>query len=479
MSSTPLRVWLVEDDASIRWVLERALRNGGMNTRAFEEAEPALAALRSDTPDVLMTDIQMPGQSGLDLLKQIRMTQPTLPVIVMTAHSDFENAIAAYEGGAFEYLPKPFDIDQALALVRRAAFLNRSPSGAAAQPEEVKEGGLRIPELIGRAPAMQQVFRAIGRLARSSVTVLITGESGTGKELVARAVHEHSPRAGHPFVALDTSAVPGELLESELFGHEKGAFTGAAMQRRGRFEQADHGTLFLDEIGDMSLPLQTRLLRVLAEGEFYRVGGQTALRVDVRVIAATHQNLEERVKSGLFREDLYHRLNVIRIELPPLRARTEDIPELLEHYLAHAAHELSVEPKRLTPEARAKLLAYAWPGNIRELVNICRRLCVLAPGNEVRVEDLPREINTERGQARIGEEWSRALSLWADREAVGPRPALLKRALPEFERVLIRSALKRTQGRRQDAAKLLGWGRNTLTRKLKELGLNDLSDDAP
>jgi two-component system, NtrC family, nitrogen regulation response regulator GlnG len=478
MNGTPLRVWLVEDDASIRWVLERALRSGGINTRAFDDAEPALAALRSETPDVLMTDIQMPGQSGLDLLKQIRVAKPTLPVIVMTAHSDFENAIAAYEGGAFEYLPKPFDIDQALALVRRAAFLSRSRLDVAARSSDAAEGRLRIPELIGRAPAMQQVFRAVGRLARSSVTVLITGESGTGKELVARALHEHSPRSGQPFVALDTSAVPGELLESELFGHEKGAFTGAAMQRRGRFEQADHGTLFLDEIGDMSLPLQTRLLRVLAEGEFYRVGGQTPLRVDVRVIAATHQNLEERVRSGSFREDLYHRLNVIRIELPPLRARAEDIPELLEHYLARAAREMSVEPKWLTAEARAKLLAYEWPGNIRELVNICRRLCVLAPGNEIRVEDLPREINVERGTSRDGLEWSRALALWADREAASPRPLLLKRALPEFERVLIRSALKRTGGRRQDAAKLLGWGRNTLTRKLKELGLNDVADES-
>src|SRR5215213_672637 len=350
MSSEALRVWLVDDDASIRWVLERALRSGGMTPRAFESAEPALIALRSEVPDVLLTDIRMQGRSGLELLEQIREAQPALPVIVMTAHSDFENAIAAYEGGAFEYLPKPFDIDQAVALVRRAARIHPQPDlGAASVP--------RIPELLGRAPAMQQVFRAIGRLARSSVTVLITGESGTGKELVARALHDHSPRAGQAFVALDTSAIPGELLESELFGHEKGSFTGAGAQRRGRFEQADRGTLFLDEIGDMSLPLQTRLLRVLAEREFYRVGGQTRLRVDVRVIAATHQNLAERVKRGIFREDLYHRLNVIRIELPPLRARTQDIPDLLDHYLARAASELGVESKRLSGGAKAKLVS--------------------------------------------------------------------------------------------------------------------------
>src|SRR6185503_17926628 len=356
MSISSLRVWLVDDDASIRWVLERALRNGGMAPRAFEAAEPALDALRRESPDVLITDIRMPGQSGLDLLKKIRDARPALPVIVMTAHSDLGNAVSAYEGGAFEYLPKPFDIDQAVDLVRRAA---RVQPGAGTEPPPVP----KIPELLGRAPAMQQVFRAIGRLARSSVTVLITGESGTGKELVARALHEHSPRAGKPFIALNTSAIPGDLLESELFGHEKGAFTGADSQRRGRFEQSDGGTLFLDEIGDMSTPLQTRLLRVLAEGEFYRVGGQTPIRVDVRVIAATHQNLLDRVTRGLFREDLYHRLNVIRIELPPLRARSEDISELLEHYIGAAAHELGVEPKVLAPEAQRRLEAYGWPGN--------------------------------------------------------------------------------------------------------------------
>jgi two-component system nitrogen regulation response regulator GlnG len=474
MSISSLRVWLVDDDASIRWVLERALRNGGMAPRAFEAAEPALDALRRESPDVLITDIRMPGQSGLDLLKKIRDARPALPVIVMTAHSDLGNAVSAYEGGAFEYLPKPFDIDQAVDLVRRAA---RVQPGSTAEPAPVP----KIPELLGRAPAMQQVFRAIGRLARSSVTVLITGESGTGKELVARALHDHSPRAAKPFIALNTSAIPADLLESELFGHEKGSFTGADSQRRGRFEQADGGTLFLDEIGDMSTPLQTRLLRVLAEGEFYRVGGQTPIRVDVRVIAATHQNLQDRVARGVFREDLYHRLNVIRIELPPLRARSEDIPELLEHYISAAAHELGVEAKTLSPESLAKLASYAWPGNVRELVNLCRRLSVLAPGTQVQVEDLPHELVAATPSGPVDADWARALASWADRHAMTGKKPLLDEALPEFERVLIRSALKRTQGHRQEAAKLLGWGRNTLTRKLKELGMNDVdhADDEP
>jgi two-component system, NtrC family, nitrogen regulation response regulator GlnG len=466
MSTASLRVWLVDDDASIRWVLERALRNGGMLPRTFDSAEPALTALRADSPDVLITDIRMQGQSGLELLKKIRDARPALPVIVMTAYADLGNAVSAYESGAFEYLPKPFDIDQAVDLVRRAA---RSSAAGGGEPAATP----LIPELLGRAAAMQQVFRAIGRLSRSSVTVLITGESGTGKELVARALHEHSPRAAKPFIALNTSAIPSELLESELFGHEKGAFTGADSLRRGRFEQADGGTLFLDEIGDMSMPLQTRLLRVLAEGEFYRVGGQTPIRVDVRVIAATHQNLQERAQRALFREDLYHRLNVIRIELPPLRARGEDIPELLDHYLRVAALELGVEPKVFTQEAKEKLANYSWPGNVRELVNLCRRLSVLAPGTEIRGEDLPAEIAAD-GEMAAEVDWSKALASWAERQAaLGKRPLLVE-AQPEFERVLIRTALKRTQGHRQDAAKLLGWGRNTLTRKLKELGMKGI-----
>src|ERR1700754_3477090 len=469
-----LRVWLVEDDASIRWVLERALRASGMVPRAFDAAEPALIALRSDAPDVLLTDIRMPGSSGIDLLREVRVAHPSLPVIVMTAHSDLPSAVSAYEGGAFEYLPKPFDIDQAVELVRRAGQTARKGDEIPTQTPE-------IPELLGKAPAMQQVFRAIGRLSRSSVAVLITGESGTGKELVARALHEHSPRQTKPFVALNTSAIPADLLESELFGHEKGAFTGADSQRRGRFEQSDGGTLFLDEIGDMSTPLQTRLLRVLAEGEFYRVGGQTPIRVDVRVIAATHQNLQDRVTRGLFREDLYHRLNVIRIELPPLRSRAEDVLELLEHYIGAAAHELGVEPKTLSPDSLAKLSSYSWPGNVRELVNLCRRLSVLAPGTQVQVEDLPHELVAATPSGPVDADWARALASWADRHAMTGKKPLLDEALPEFERVLIRSALKRTQGHRQEAAKLLGWGRNTLTRKLKELGMNDVDhgDDEP
>jgi two-component system, NtrC family, nitrogen regulation response regulator GlnG len=466
---TALRVWLVDDDASIRWVLERALRNDGMAPRAFEAAEGALDALRRDTPDVLITDIRMPGASGLELLRRIRDARPALPVIVMTAHSDLGSAVSSYEGGAFEYLPKPFDIDEAVALVRRAAsgaLGAGSDSGAAP----------RMPELLGKAPAMQQVFRAIGRLSRSSVTVLITGESGTGKELVARALHEHSPRTGRPFIALNTAAIPADLLESELFGHERGAFTGADAQRRGRFEQADGGTLFLDEIGDMSLPLQTRLLRVLAEGEFYRVGGQTPIRVDVRVIAASNQNLQERVSRGLFREDLYHRLNVIRIELPPLSARAEDIPALLTHYMLVAAHELGVEAKLLAPDAQARLAAYEWPGNVRELVNLCRRLSVLAPGSEVHLADLPPEIAGSAAAAPKEADWAVALGDWAERHALKGTPPLLDAAQPQFERVLIRAALRRTQGHRQEAAKLLGWGRNTLTRKLRELGMNGAAE---
>ena len=471
MNAQPLRVWLVDDDASIRWVLERALRNGGMLPKAFDAAEPALAALRSDAPDVLITDVRMTGQSGLDLLKRVHSSHPDLPVIVMTAHSDLGTAVSAYEGGAFEYLPKPFDIDQAVDLVRRAAAAGTRTAEGGAAPET------SIPELLGRAPAMQQVFRAIGRLSRSSVNVLVTGESGTGKELVARALHEHSPRATKPFIALNTSAIPAELLESELFGHEKGSFTGADSMRRGRFEQADGGSLFLDEIGDMSTSLQTRLLRVLAEGEFYRVGGQVPIRVDVRVIAATHQNLEERARTGQFREDLFHRLNVIRIELPPLRARREDIPDLLMHYLGVAARELGVESKLLTPEVVERLVAYPWPGNVRELVNLCRRLTVLAPGSELHLEDLPNALSSEGGAVAAASDWTDSLAEWATRESPAPKRPLLDDALPAFERTLIRVALKHTQGHRQEAAKLLGWGRNTLTRKLKELGMSDIDDE--
>jgi two-component system, NtrC family, nitrogen regulation response regulator GlnG len=466
---SPLQVWLVDDDASIRWVLERALKNSGMQPRAFEQADRALEALAGGEPDVLITDIRMPGTSGLKLLDQVQAQHPKLPVIVMTAHSDLDSAVAAYQGGAFEYLPKPFDIDEAVALVRRAAQQQTKLPELPATQEQ-------IPELLGHAPAMQEVFRAIGRLSRSSMTVLITGESGTGKELVARALQRHSPRANKPFIALNTSAFTADLLESELFGHERGAFTGADALRRGRFEQADGGTLFLDGIGDISPQLQTRLLRVLAEGEFYRVGGNTPIRVDVRVIAATHQDLDARVRSGMFREDLLHRLNVIRIELPPLRARREDIPALLRHYLGSAGRELGAEPKVLTPEAEKLLSAADWPGNVRQLVNTCRRLTVAAPGREIRIEDVPAELGGLR--AEVQDDWARALEHWARGHAQVPEgKPLLDAALPEFERTLIRVALARCEGRRQDAARVLGWGRNTLTRKMRELGMDEPRDE--
>jgi len=461
-----LNVWVVDDDASIRWVLERALKQGGMSTTLFEESEAVLSALRRDEPDVLVTDIRMPGRSGLQLLEEIRAKRPRLPVIVMTAHSDLDSAVAAYQGGAFEYLPKPFDIDQAIELVRRAASPGQRADPTAAESR-------RIPEMLGHAPAMQEVFRAIGRLSRSSMTVLITGESGTGKELVARALHRHSPRAAKAFIALNTSAFTADLLESELFGHEKGAFTGATELRRGRFEQADGGTLFLDEIGDMSPALQTRLLRVLAEGEFYRVGGQLPVRVDVRVIAATHQDLEARVAGGQFREDLLHRLNVIRIDVPPLRQRREDVPELLRHYLDVAALELGVAPKSLTEEAQAALIAFHWPGNVRQLVNACRRLTVVAAGREITRADIPTDLGGG-STAAVSSDWAQALAAWAQSRLAAGDSALLDDATPEFERTLIREALRTARGGRQEAARLLGWGRNTLTRKLKELGLDEL-----
>ncbi|TAK55836.1 MAG: nitrogen regulation protein NR(I) [Gammaproteobacteria bacterium] len=459
----PLDVWLVDDDASIRWVLERALRQGGLQPRSFGDAGAALAALERSRPDVLITDVRMPGPSGMQLLESVRRGHPELPVIVMTAHSDLDSAVAAYQGGAFEYLPKPFDIDEAVALVRRAAT-----QGESARAEPVATA---IPGILGQAPAMQEVFRAIGRLSRSSLSVLVTGESGTGKELVARALHRHSPRARGPFIALNTSAIASELLESELFGHEKGAFTGADAQRRGRFEQADSGTLFLDEIGDMSPALQTRLLRVLAESEFYRVGGSVPIRVDVRVIAATHQDLDARVRQGLFREDLLHRLNVIRIRVPALRERREDIPELLAHYLVLAAGELGAEPKSLTAEAERLLVAFDWPGNVRQLVNATRRLTVTAPGSEIRAEDIPADLGGTAGPVIAPDSWSRELAAWAARHLAAGGAPLLELAGPEFERTLARAALAAAQGHRQEAARRIGWGRNTLTRKLRELGL--------
>ncbi|MEJ2513901.1 MAG: nitrogen regulation protein NR(I) [Gammaproteobacteria bacterium] len=463
--SQPVKVWIVDDDEGIRWVLERAMEQAGMACRCFDSAAPVLDALARSRPDVLVTDVRMPGTDGLALLGRLKEDAPELPVIVITAHSDLDSAVAAYQGGAFEYLPKPFDVDQAVDLVRRAA------AERAESPTPRRRGDM--PTLIGQAPSMQDVFRAIGRLAGSSMTVLITGESGTGKELVARALHQHSPRAGRAFVALNMAAIPAELMESELFGHEKGAFTGAESRRPGRFEQADGGTLFLDEIGEMPTGLQTRLLRVLAEGEFYRVGGQVALRVDVRVIAATNQDLAQAVDEGRFREDLYHRLNVMRIRIPPLRERGEDIPLLVQHYLQKAADELSVPPKVVAPEAMKRLSAFDWPGNVRQLVNTCRRLTVVAPGREIRLSDLPAEAGGDEAGGPGETTWSDALAHWADRRLREGHVPLLPEAQPEFERILIDRALAAAGGRRQEAARLLGWGRNTLTRKIRDLGLDD------
>ena len=463
MATPGLSVWIVDDDESVRWVLEQALKQAHMIPRAFDTGHQFFGALERDRPDVLITDIRMPDMSGLELMERLGQTDPDIPVIVITSHSDLDSAVSAYQGGAFEYLPKPFDIDEAVELVSRAA---RTRHRDTAQQTTSKP----TPRIIGQAPAMQDVFKAIGRLSRSSMTVLITGESGTGKELVARALHDNSPRANKPFIALNTSAIAAELLESELFGHEKGAFTGATERRIGRFEQANGGTLFLDEIGDMSLPLQTRLLRVLAESEFFRVGGQTPLRVDVRVIAATHQDLAQAVSTSRFREDLYHRLNVMRIEVPPLRQRREDIKELSRFYLEQAANELGVAPKTLSAEAADILQKYDWPGNVRELVNVSRRLTVTAAGREIAAQDLPPELGGL--SAAPGADWTTGLSHWAEAQlAVAAPPPLLADALPAFERTLIITALRRARGKRLEAAKLLGWGRNTLTRKIKELGL--------
>ncbi len=466
MVEQALKVWVVDDDQSVRWVLDKALKQADMESQTFERAEHLLDALRDDAPDVLITDVRMPGMSGIALLDRLRSSQPELPIIVITAHSDLENAVAAYKGGAFEYLPKPFDIDEAVELVRKAGRINGG-TGLNGTSESSA-----ISSMIGKAPAMQEVFRSIGRLAGSSMTVLITGESGTGKELVARALHDHSPRSDKPFIALNTSAIAAELLESELFGHEKGAFTGADSRRIGRFEQADGGTLFLDEIGDMSPALQTRLLRILAESEFYRVGGQQAIRVDVRVIAATNQDLARAVKESRFREDLYHRLNVIRINTPPLRQRREDIPMLLNHYLAEAASELGTPAKTLDADAVEALQTFDWPGNVRQLVNASRRLTVTAPGTVITAEDLPADLGGSESPQRAAKEWTRSLAAWAERQLVENETPLLDSALPQFEKTLIEIAMSQTNGHRQEAAKLLGWGRNTLARKMKALHLD-------
>ncbi len=466
-------VWIVDDDRSIRWVLEKALQQEGMTTQSFDSADGVLSRLSRQQPDVIISDIRMPGASGLDLLARIRDMHPRLPVIIMTAHSDLDSAVASYQGGAFEYLPKPFDVDEAVSLVKRA-----NQHAQEQQSLEAPAALSRTPEIIGEAPAMQEVFRAIGRLSHSNITVLINGESGTGKELVAHALHRHSPRAAQPFIALNMAAIPKDLMESELFGHEKGAFTGAANQRRGRFEQADGGTLFLDEIGDMPADTQTRLLRVLADGEFYRVGGHTPVKVDVRIIAATHQNLETLVQAGKFREDLFHRLNVIRIHIPRLADRREDIPTLARHFLARAAQELAVEPKLLKSETEDYLKHLPWPGNVRQLENTCRWITVMASGREVHIDDLPPELLTQPQESAPAANWEQGLRQWADQALARGQSSLLDSAVPAFERIMIETALKHTAGRRRDAAVLLGWGRNTLTRKIKELGMKvDGGDD--
>ncbi|MBH1969947.1 nitrogen regulation protein NR(I) [Moraxellaceae bacterium AER2_44_116] len=461
------KVWIVDDDRSIRWVLEKALMQEGLEATTFEDAQSLLNKLAKDKPHAIVTDIRMPGIDGLTLLTKIRMEHPDLPVIVMTAHSDLDSAVSSYQGGAFEYLPKPFDVDDAINLVKRAIAHHHEQQKTSTPVLAVTKGV----DIIGESPAMQEVFRAIGRLSHSHITVLINGESGTGKELVAHALHRHSPRTNRPFIALNMAAIPKDLMESELFGHEKGAFTGASQLRQGRFEQANHGSLFLDEIGDMPLDTQTRLLRVLSDGEFYRVGGHIPVKVDVRIIAATHQNLERLVAEGKFREDLYHRLNVIRVHIPRLRDRREDIPMLAQHFLARAAKELNVEPKVLRLETSSFLQQLPWPGNVRQLENTCRWLTVMASGREIVPSDLPPELQhiSSHEVVRTVQTWEQALSEWARKELASGTRLLLEQALPSFERVMITAALNQTGGRRRDAAEVLGWGRNTLTRKIKEL----------
>jgi two-component system, NtrC family, nitrogen regulation response regulator GlnG len=460
-------VWIVDDDRSIRWVLEKALAREGLPYKSFSSAYEVLQALAVSQPQVLVSDVRMPGESGLVLLNKVKERYPHIPVIVMTAYSDLDSAVAVFQGGAFEYLPKPFDIDHALALIRRATTETPAPAPVALATADT-------PEMLGQAPAMQEVFRAIGRLSQSNATVLITGESGTGKELVARALHRHSPRAAGLFVAINTAAIPKDLLESELFGHERGAFTGAQSARRGRFEQAEGGTLFLDEIGDMPPELQVRLLRVLSDGEYYRVGGHAPLKSSVRVIAATHQNLEERVRQGLFREDLMHRLNVVRLRLPPLCERQEDIAPLARHFLQKSARELAVEPKLLSDEVMKVLAAFPFPGNVRQLENICHWLTVMAPGQRIGVADLPPEVRDAPRRAGDGSPetgWRQALDRELAQALVRGEPAVGDRLEREFEKALILGALAHTGGHRMEAAQRLGWGRNTLTRKIQELGL--------
>jgi len=463
-------IWVVDDDQSIRWVLEKALSRAEIEVKTFDSAVELLKSLKKSIPAAIISDIRMPDMDGFELLASVKSSHIDLPVIIMTAHSDMDSAVSAFESGAFEYLPKPFDINEATDLVRRA--LEHSKNTRESTPQVAEVQTLKQTGIIGKSFAMQGVFRAIGRLSKSSISVLITGESGTGKELVAAALHEHSPRSDKPFIAINTAAIPKDLLESELFGHEKGAFTGAHALRKGRFEQANHGTLFLDEIGDMSADLQTRLLRVLADGKFYRVGGHVPVDVDVRVVAATHQTLEERVAEGLFREDLFHRLNVIRIQLPPLRERSSDIPLLLNHFLQRAADDLQAEKKVLLPNVLDFLETLPWPGNVRQLENISRWMTVMASGRDVTMEDLPPELLGVEKTMASGD-WRTLLGLEIQQRLEAGESRILDQLMPEFERLALEVALQKTAGRKKDAAELLGWGRNTLTRKLKEIYSNE------
>jgi two-component system, NtrC family, nitrogen regulation response regulator GlnG len=473
-------VWIVDDDQSIRWVLEKALSRENLPVRTFESARNALEALEEESPQVLVSDIRMPGTNGLKLLEELKKSHPGLPVIIMTAFSDLDSAVASFQGGAFEYLPKPFDVAKAVELIRRAVDESQRESA-------IVESSAATPEMLGQAPAMQDVFRAIGRLSQSHVTVLITGESGSGKELVASALHRHSPRAGKPFIAINTAAIPKDLLESELFGHERGAFTGAQTMRRGRFEQADEGTLFLDEIGDMPMDLQTRLLRVLSDGHFYRVGGHAPIKANVRVIAATHQDLEQRVNQGLFREDLFHRLNVIRLRLPALRERKEDIPLLARHFLAKSARELGVDAKKFSDGSMEFLQTLQFKGNVRQLENLCHWVTVMAPSQVVEVKDLPEDLRgaptagtAEAAGAAAAESsgtWLAQLHELTRAKLRANEPQVMDQLAAQFERTIIAAALQQTGGRRVEAAQRLGIGRNTITRKIADLGIDSASED--
>ena len=455
-------IWVVDDDESIRWVLERGLSENGIAVETFDSANKVIKKLETENPSLILTDIKMPGKSGIDLLDEVKELRPEIPIIIMTAHSDLKSAVESYEHGAWEYLPKPFDIEEAVSMVQRATTKDNT---------EIEQTDESQAEIIGEAPAMQEVFRAIGKLSNSNSTVLLMGQSGTGKELVAKALFQHSPRKENAFIALNMADIPKDLLEAELFGHEKGAFTGADEKRLGRFEQANNGTLFLDEIGDMPLETQTRLLRVLSNGEFYRVGGRQPIKVDVRIITATHQNLEELVKSGDFREDLFHRLNVIKLSLPKLNERKEDIPELAKHFFTKSSEELKEEKKFLSEEVENYFKTLSWPGNVRQLENACRWLTVMSPSKEVKLEDLPDELKLENAEEENN--WKLVLRSWSENYLENGNKNLLEEVGPEFERTLIKVALNKTRGKKKEAAELLGWGRNTLSRKIKELGVED------